>query len=363
MTRTLCLLFTLVLLLGATPLAAQEDTYVIQKGDNLWNLAGAHLDDAKLWEQIFKDNSFLQEPGRRFQKDGIVYVMVRPGEKLVGLEKVGIMATLTSIDRLQLPQQTAVYEVPTTPAWVWWTLLVLAVLAILFWLANRHLNQDAATSGSPVVPNGVTAQTAGVHFQQIAAFRAGNSEEASTRLNVYQDFTVLEQTAGRIWGVLNVSYADGRSVPRRLNGERAFRARVRFPSGHEETLYMLQACGNDLRYGGISRYLPGPEFRFEADPIVAPVATPEPAPQPEPAPEPAPQPATEPETIPPAPAAEVVTPQPAKPVWEPGVVKFELRKATDGKGAMGKFMGVDETEDLTFESEPGMVTIRFRPKQ
>lgn len=47
--RLIACLFTLVLLLGVNiPLAAQEDMYVVQKGDNLWNLAGAHLDDAKL---------------------------------------------------------------------------------------------------------------------------------------------------------------------------------------------------------------------------------------------------------------------------------------------------------------------------
>lgn len=63
--RMFVCLINLALLLGCFGnLAAQEDTYVVQKGDNLWNLAGAHLDDAKLWEQIYKDKLFLQEPGR-----------------------------------------------------------------------------------------------------------------------------------------------------------------------------------------------------------------------------------------------------------------------------------------------------------
>lgn len=60
--------------------------------------------------------------------------MVRQGDKLVGLEKIGIMATLTPIDRLQLPQQTAVYEVPTTPAWVWWPLALAVLLLLAAWL-------------------------------------------------------------------------------------------------------------------------------------------------------------------------------------------------------------------------------------
>src|SRR3989344_5637382 len=98
MTRLITCLFTLVILLGVpamAPLAAQENMYVIQDGDNLWNLAGKHLDDVKLWEQIYKDNPFLQEPGRRFQKDGKVYVTIHPGERLIGLERLGITATIT----------------------------------------------------------------------------------------------------------------------------------------------------------------------------------------------------------------------------------------------------------------------------
>ena len=133
MSKFACLLVMLALLLGSLSLEAQDDTYTVQNGDNLWNLAGAHLDSAKLWEQIYKDNPFLQEPGRRFQKDGIVYVMIRPGERLVGLEKLGIIATMTPIEQLHLPQTTAIYEVPTTPVWVWWLLGLALLLLIAAW--------------------------------------------------------------------------------------------------------------------------------------------------------------------------------------------------------------------------------------
>jgi hypothetical protein len=80
-----------------------------------------------------------------------------------------------------------------------------------------------------------------------------------------------------------VSYADGTNRTWQLSGQQAWRARVRLPNGHEETVYMLQACGNDLRFGGVERYHPSSGFRFvEDEPVVsqAPaVATPVSAPQ------------------------------------------------------------------------------------
>ncbi len=162
-----------------------------------------------------------------------------------------------------------------------------------------------------------------------------------------QQFTVLRQTAGRIWGVMNVSYADGRSVPRQLHGDRAYEALVRFPGGTEEALYMLQACGNDLRYGGISRYLPGPDFRFEADP--APVVQPAPvaAPEPEPAPV-----AAEPAT---APAQAAV----ATAAVDDGMVTFEFRKQSNGQPNLVRLQGI-ETEEFFFSVGSTGTTLRYR---
>ena len=394
MNRMFVCVITLVLLLGCCGnLAAQEDTYIVQPGDNLWNLAGAHLDDAKLWESIYKDNPFLQEPGRRFQKDGIVYVMIRPGEKLVGLEKLGIIATLTPIDRLHLPQQTAVYEVPTTPMWVWW-LHALAVLLFIFaCLVYRMLNRDPVNSGPAMVPGGVTETNATTAMQQVAARAAGYNSGESRHPDIYQQFTILRQIVGRIWGDMTVRYADGQSIPRRLNGVRAYEARVIFPNGTIETLYMLQGCGNDLRYAGISRYLPGPEFRFERDPVV-PTAVPKfrfeespvvPTAVPE-------QPASDNKTAQPAPVSEpkLATPTPemenketttnlpsgaqinkcgefvrtkdapSTPHSQPeGVITFEFKRSSNGQPNLVRLQGV-EAEELTFSVGPDGMTVRYR---
>jgi LysM domain len=368
--RLVVCLFTLALLLGvvSTPLAAQEDTYVVQKGDNLWKLAGKHLDSESLWEQIYRDNPFLQETGRRFQKEGIVYVMIRPGEKLVGLEKIGIMAEMTPIDKLQLTQPApVVYKVPTTPTWVWWPLGLALLLLIVAYLVYRMLTRDPATARPPIVRGGVDPETADSRFQQMAA----RQHERSTGVTLpTQQFVVLRQTIGRIWGVMSVRYADGRSVPRQLRGERAYQALVRFPNGKEETLYMLQACGNDLRYGGISRYLPGPDFRFEADPapVVAEplpvVASVEPAPAPEPTPAPVVEPVVTSSTPTPVLAEAATAPLPAQAaavaaVADDGTVTFEFRRQSNGQPSMVRLKGI-ETEEFTFEIGPAGTTLRYR---
>jgi len=327
--------------------------YTVEKGDNLWNLAGQKLEDSRLWEQIYKDNPFLQQDGRRFVKDGVVYVMVRPGEKLVGLEKLGITATMTPIESLQLPQPEPVkvpQYVATTPAWVWWPLALAIALLIAAWLIHRTLTRDPVNSRPAMVPGGVTEANAATAMQQVAARAAGHNPGISRDPATYQQFTIVRQTAGRIWGNMTVRYADGHLVPRRLNGDRAYQAEVRFPDGHTETLYMLQGCGNDLRYGGISRYLPGPEFRFEAEPVVA-----TPAPQPAAEPAPAPKPVPAPAAPAPAPVAEVQAPAPQP----ASVITFEFKRSNKGQPNMVRLQGI-EAEEFTFSVGPDGTTLRYR---
>ncbi len=263
-----CLVVLLSLGVASVAVSAPEKgaEYVVQSGDNLWNLSGAKLDDPRLWKELVESNPFLKQPGRVFERNGKTIVVLRPGEKLVGLEKFGVKPMLP--EPLLVPLEPKNTMEITSSVWAWWPFLLLAialVVGLLYLLLNRMLRKDAATAGPAVVPGGVNEQTARAQFQQAAALQhqmgTGESHPA-------QQFVVLEQTAGCIFGVMNVRYASGSEVPRRLNGERAFRAVVRFPDGRSETLYMLQACGNDLRYGGISRYLPGPEFRFVPDETV-----------------------------------------------------------------------------------------------
>lgn len=239
---------------------AQQLTYTVEKGDNLWNLAGTKLDDSRQWKKIVEANPFLEKEGRVFEKDGKMFVLVKPGEKLVGLEKLGIVPTISLLDSLAQPSVSRTN-------FPWWIVAILALLLLLGYLIHRMLSKNAATAGSAMVPEGVRDSTARNALQAMA-----------TRQYPRQQFQILRVEVGRAWGILNTRYAekanwlmgfltrkDYKEVPRRLNGERAYRATVQFPDRRVEVLHMLQACGNDLRYGGISRYIPGADFRFEAD--------------------------------------------------------------------------------------------------
>ncbi|MBX9691513.1 MAG: hypothetical protein K2Z81_03950, partial [Cyanobacteria bacterium] len=228
--------------------------------------------------------------------------------------------------------------------------LVMLIFLILWgiwktWQSGR----DPVSSGPAIVPGGVAPENAPARFQEMGA--RINTSRTGSGLSA-QNFQIISSQVGRMWGVLDVRYANGQEQPRRLNGERAYRAEVRFPDGKTETLYMLQGCGNDLRYDGINRYLPGPDFRFEADPVV------EPAPAPvEPQPEPAPV-AVEP----PAPSinrhGEFIRTKDT-PQVEKGILKIVYRPEEGGKDSMVEAEGID-VERFTFTKNGNSITFRFR---
>lgn len=373
-------MFTLALLLGSFSLAAQAigpadnvtvlAPYVVERGDNLWNLGKFRMGNPLLWEKIYERNPFLQKDGRRFTKNGIVYVLIKPGEILEGLQELGITPTLASLDELGLPAPSPIVKTErVVSGWTWFLLgLALVVLAVSY-LIYRMLNQDPATSRPPVIIGGVRdPELAREVFQRSAMDRFGRGAPDY----VLNDFTILDQVSGRVWGVLSVRYANGRSFPRQLHGEPAYRARVRFPDRHEETLYMLQACGNDLRFGGISRYLPGPGFRFEPDvvqhqpaTISAPAATVAPTTEPTPTTTPAAQ-ASVPAPAPvpvgsDVPAAVPVATTPAADDSD-GMVTLKFQRATPDKPQdFVQATGIDTSAEVSLRMGNGKIEFRFRP--
>lgn len=360
MKNILILVFILAVLLGGYPVAAQqtdgEDVYVVQPGDSAWRVAGKTLKDGTLWRKVIEKNPFLKEKGRitRDVKTGWVMVMMHPGEELFGLRELGITGTSVSSTFVPESVTTARLTKADLERLNWFLVALLVALAVAFWYIFLCSRRDPVSSGPAIVPGGVAPENAPARFQEMAA-----------RLHTYrtrselsaQNFRVISSQAGRMWGVLNVRYANGEETPRQLQGDRAYRAEVCFPDGKAETLYMLQGCGNDLRYGGISRYIPGPEFRFEADPepvVEAPPAVPVAQP-----------------VVPQGPAVVAAGVQPngefvrekdvpmVAPVAESPVVRFEIRSATDGKPAMVRMVGVDEAGDNSVDIKPGEVTFRY----
>jgi hypothetical protein len=96
--------------------------------------------------------------------------------------------------------------------------------------------------------------------------------------DTHRPFDIVSLTQGTAVGDMLVTYRDQRQpLPRRFNGDEViYQAVVRYRDDEsEESLYMLQRCGNELRaYGGILRYVPSENFVFTPDTV----AVPEPAP-------------------------------------------------------------------------------------
>ena len=271
--------------------------------------------------------------------------MVGRGEKLVGLDGLGIIADLTPIDQLGLSQPAPV-TVREISNWTWWILGIAVLLLLsacwLIWV----LSADPVTSGPAMFRGGVCDENATAAIQSVAARAAGYEYSESVTPTTYQQFTVIGQIAGRIWGVMTVCYSNGRSVPRQLNGDRAYRAEVGFPDGHTERLYMLQGCGNDLRFSGISRYLPGPNFQFEADPVQTSTSTPP----------------TQTGPVRSAPAEpQVSTPVATVPVpdsQDDGTVTLKFKKATKDKPILVEVTGI-EVDEMTFSTGPKGTSFRY----
>lgn len=238
--------------------------YYVKEGDNLWTLADVRWQNPELWRWLVQQNPILQEPGRFASRDGKDIVLIRPGEALYCLSEAGInigaldmasaadaMADTASIQDESFREKFA--------EWLgenWWWLALLALGLFFFWWLLRELRKDPVESRPAQVAGGISSvEQATARFAD-RAFR--------------QHFTILDTVGGNISGTLMVRYGDGTERPRKLDRQRAYRATVRFEDGTVENLYMLQACGNDLRYGGIARYVPGANFWFVADTVSAP---------------------------------------------------------------------------------------------
>jgi hypothetical protein len=263
--------------------------------------------------------------------------------------------------------------------WLWIILALLTIAAVLFaidWKRKRRrrleeaartaaseaearaaalarerlLTQDPITSGTPFVPGGIEP-TETVRLENFFDAQAETrySQRNPGSGNTVRPARIGPIEAGTIAGEGMVGYLGGDMRPRRITTPiRAYQARYRFQDGTEEVLQCLQGCMNPVGYGGeIYR-----GFVFTADAIAVPVPTP-------------PVVAVAPLPAAPAPVVEVL---PAialatdEPTVEDGVVKFEIRKATADNPAMVRMTGVDETDDNTIELRPGIIILRFIPR-
>ena len=291
-------LFAAPMAIAQTP--ANTGTYTVQPGDTGWDLSRQYYDDAAIWQRIVDQNVQLQEPGRVFEKDGRIILLLKPGEQLVGLERLNVAPpTAVSITELVAPVpvvEATAGQLNVWPWYVWLLLLVIVTLAgfrawRLFRQARAHderereLRQDPIASGPAMVPGGIPATDAPRltnFFDQQAINRYASRNPTIDRTTI-RATRVSPIEEGTITGEGMVEYLGGEMRPRRIETPlRAYQARYRFPDGTEEVLQCLQACMNPVAYGGETYR----GFTFTLTQAIVPVPEPE-----RPAPQPAPHPA------------------------------------------------------------------------
>lgn len=290
--------------------ASPAESYTVQLNDTLWNLSAAYHGDPLKWTEVLGANPFLKEKGRVINHpDGRVIVLIRPGEQLAGLERIGVQAEMIPFYQLwpafvpQAPQQqfpaavtdraesvivniggvsvaapVPFYLAPVlgVPLWLL-AFLVVLVLGGIYWTCKDIFTRNPATDGPPMVQGGIAAsQPTAIEerFDRIAERRYGE-RSPSADLSVERPQRISDIVRGSLSGNGYVQYRD-RVERRRLNREPAYSARFRFPDGSEETLYFLEACANDVVFRGA--HYDG--FRWEPERVVIPTPAPASAEQP-----------------------------------------------------------------------------------
>lgn len=291
--RTLLVLSLLLAFVAAVPAIAPaqqtsgESGYAVQPGDTLWWLEGYRGGgDPAQWRRLVGLNPFLNEPGRIFEKDGKIIVLIKPGEKLVGLETLGILPKVYPLPEFRGGK----VQSGASPLllWFWLVFGALAAAVIAFgvnWIANaisryRRRRADPATAGPAFVAPEIlrTPDLMRGRFDRMAEAEAARRDPIG-RATVRPERTGPIES-GFLTGRGRVHYADGSAQELSLNRQAAYRARYRMPDRSEEMLYSLAGCMNPVNL-------------FQGDRTFAwttqEVAVPAPAPQPEPAaPAPAP---------------------------------------------------------------------------
>jgi hypothetical protein len=136
------------------------------------------------------------------------------------------------------------------------------VLAVIFFLALllkfismwwKERNQDPISAGKPQVLGGVSNTGAYERMQQIVANRF-----PGTRMEI------RNIRRGRLSGLAKIFYADGKSKKINLKSVSAYAGEITVDN-QEETIYFLQACGNDARNGS---YMMGNSLIFTPDALI-----------------------------------------------------------------------------------------------
>jgi len=120
-TRSLALvtLFALPILLGPADASAQDplrpdhpETYVVQPGDTLWDIAGRFLREPWLWRKVWRANPDVRNPNRIYPGD-VLAVDYSSGSPRIQRAERGGMRTVKLTPRVRVAELDQ--EIPTIP--------------------------------------------------------------------------------------------------------------------------------------------------------------------------------------------------------------------------------------------------------
>lgn len=288
------LVLLIAVMAGSFPLAAQQScgNYQPKEGDTLWNLAASTWGSGQFWTRIWDQNPQLHQPGRLYDNvNGVKIAKIYTTDCLQGIPVKWVRPPVTEVFVAPTPIEPTKYASASTPMFDGqeFGLMAIAILVALlavWWLLNRirlreaetqkrlrreeiareqtrekNLNADPAAE-NPIVPGGLTDKAhAKAKSVEVAAQRWRHSYPES--MFTVRDFTIVNISEGFASGIVLVHYSDGSWIERRLASEPAFQAIIRNPNGRMQEVFMLQRCGNDLKYG-VDHYEPHEQFRFTA---------------------------------------------------------------------------------------------------
>jgi hypothetical protein len=259
------------------PQEATGDDYTVVSGDTLWVLSQTYREDPAKWRELVAENPWLTERVRE-RLDGTTFVLIRPGEHLKGLVRLGLANPLPELAKAYAPIPASVRVKSETSimenSFPWLLAAILAFLSMLVLMAfatGFGIFRNAATGGVPVVPGGIGPTESGGLAQraQEIADRRYASANPTGDLVANRPVRVGDIESGYLTGMGLVQYAQGQPQRRRMVREPGYRAQFRI-NDQLETLHFLQGCANDVTYGGV-RYF---GFTFESERAVVPAPAP-----------------------------------------------------------------------------------------
>lgn len=237
--------------------------YVIKSGDTLYELSGKNFNDPNLWARIIEKNQFLAKPSRQLKKDGKLIVVIRPGERLIGLQDLGVVpnpidisgfrlestpAPASSVSKNSLVVSPKLASPESISLWyyswlLWWIVGIALVFFIARWILNVKLSNPLGSG--PRTSLGIYSNQA-VDLAKKLLVR--EHYERTDELLQPDQFSIRVVKAVYVKGYANILYPGTKGwALKKFTGEEAFEVIFELPGDELKHIYLLKSTGNQIR--------------------------------------------------------------------------------------------------------------------